>query len=95
MIGRGHTFSGDGCQPRESALQVSAVRVSAPGLRFPAAGGWNAEPRMADALMAVTRHQRMSLSSASIIDPVIAPFRVAGGSPGWQVAGLAAQPETG
>jgi len=32
--------------------------------------------------MAVTRHLRMSLSSASIIDPVIAPFRVAGGSSG-------------
>ena len=31
-------------------------------------------------LMAVTRHQRMSLPSASIIDPVIGPFRVAGGS---------------
>jgi hypothetical protein len=37
---------------------------------------------MADALMAVTRHQRMSLSSASIIDAVIALFRVAGGSSG-------------
>ena len=34
---------------------------------------------MADALMAVTRHQRMSLPSASIIDPVIVPFQVAGG----------------
>ena len=42
---------------------------------------------MADALMAVTRHQRMSLPSASIIDPVLVPFQVAGGSPGWQVAG--------
>ena len=46
--------------------------------------------------MAVTRHQRMSLPSASIIDPVIVPFQVAGGSPGWQVAGVAAaQRETG
>ena len=51
---------------------------------------------MADVLMAVTRHQRMSLPSASIIDPVIVTFQVAGGSPGWQVAGLAAaQRETG
>ena len=51
---------------------------------------------MADALMAVTRHQRMSLPSASIIDSVLVPFRVAGGSPGWRVAGLAAaQRETG
>ena len=46
--------------------------------------------------MAVTRHQRMSLPSASVIDSVIVPFRVAGGSPGWQVAGVAAaQRETG
>ena len=51
---------------------------------------------MADALMAVTRHQRMSLPSASIIDSVIVPFRVAGGSLRWRVAGVAAaQRETG
>ena len=34
---------------------------------------------MADALMAVTRHQRMSLPFASVIDAVIVPFQVAGG----------------
>ena len=31
-------------------------RVSAAGIRLPAAYGWTAEPRMADALMAFTRH---------------------------------------
>ena len=42
---------------------------------------------MADALMAVTRHQRMSLPSASIIDPVIVPFQVAGGGCGRRSKG--------
>ena len=37
--------------------------------------------------MAVTRHQRMSLPSASIIDPVIVPFQVAGGGCGRRSKG--------
>ena len=46
-------------------LPDTGVRVSAAGLRLPAADGWNADPRMADALMAVTRHLEVVTLSLS------------------------------